>query len=78
MAHADLFTRCTACLGEIRIARDAAQHGRQIVCGHCGTPAYIWQLIGRANREEVVAVIDDYAPQFPRAPFAESPGWEAA
>lgn len=52
MAHADLFTRCTACLGEIRIARDAAQHGRQIVCGHCGTPAYIWQLLGRTNREE--------------------------
>lgn len=51
MAHADLFTRCTTCREEIRIAHGSTQHARRIECHHCGTPAYFWQLLGRANRE---------------------------
>lgn len=75
MAHADLVTRCTTCREELRIAREATQYARPITCRYCGGRFPLWQLVGRANRETVV---EDYAPQFPRAPFAESPGWEAA
>lgn len=52
MAHADLFTRCTTCREEIRIAHGATQHARRIECRHYGAPAYLWQIIGRANRED--------------------------
>lgn len=75
MAHADLVVRCSHCREELVIAREAAQRARPVKCPYCETPAYVWQLQGRANRETVV---EDYAPTFPRAPFADSPGWEAA
>ena len=51
MAHADLLTRCTTCREEILISRMAAQMARPIECHHCGQPAYLWQLLGRTNRE---------------------------
>ncbi len=34
----------------------------------------VWQLIGRSQRE---IEVDDYAPQFPQKPFADSPGGES-
>lgn len=75
MASTPLLTRCTKCREEIVIAREAAIIGAVLHCQHCGTPAVLWQLIGKSNREEV---IDDYAPTFPERAAAAVPGWEAA
>lgn len=56
MAHADLHTHCDDCGGLILIARDAAQHTRRIECPHCGSPGYVWQLIGAANRRQTTSL----------------------
>ncbi len=50
MAHADLVVRCSHCREELVIAREAAQRARPVKCPHCGTPAYVWQLLGRTQR----------------------------
>ncbi len=58
MAHADLYTRCTTCREEVRIAHGATHYARLVTCHHCGTPAYLWQLLGRTNREPVPSVTE--------------------
>jgi len=47
-----LHTRCEECQALITISAAAAQIGRLIHCWQCNAPARIWQLIGRANRQE--------------------------
>jgi len=56
-----LLTRCTSCAESLFLDANL-RAGQPFHCPHCGQRAYVWQLLGRANRETVV---EDYAPQFP-------------
>lgn len=56
-----LLTRCTSCHETIFLSPEL-RAGQPFHCPHCGQRAYVWQLLGRANRESVV---EDYAPTFP-------------
>jgi hypothetical protein len=51
-----LHTRCTDCQALITISAAAAKMGGLIRCWQCDAPARIWQLIGRANRQEAPPV----------------------
>lgn len=46
-----LHTHCAKCDALITISAAAAKIGGLIHCWQCNTPARIWQLIGRENRE---------------------------
>ncbi len=46
-----LHTHCAKCDATITILAAAAKIGGMIRCWQCNTPARIWQLIGRENRE---------------------------
>ena len=51
MALPDLKTRCMQCDQQFVISRMAAQMARPVECSHCGAMAYVYQLIGRSQRE---------------------------
>lgn len=50
-----LHTHCLSCQALITISAAAAQIGGLIRCWQCDAPARVWQLIGRANRQEAPA-----------------------